>query len=154
MSIEAGCDVKAEDAHKEILESVNQGIFTLSTQSPSSELKHDHESNEPKEPESRHEAQNVNADELRIQSLVNAPRNSPILPMPTPQIKKDDIFIDSPPCQEMTPPNHKPLTSSARRSKSRKRRSSGGTINRTLNARIEDSIVDHDNLESVLPDSD
>ena len=85
---------------------------------------------------------------------MNAPRNSPILPMPTPQIKKDDIFIDSPPCQEMTPPNHKPLTSSARRSKSRKRRSSGGTINRTLNARIEDSIVDHDNLESVLPDSD
>ena len=109
---------------------------------------------EDQEPESRHEAQNVNADELRIQSLVNAPRNSPILPMPTPQIKKDDIFIDSPPCQEMTPPNHKPLTSSARRSKSRKRRSSGGTINRTLNARIEDSIVDHDNLESVLPDSD
>ena len=43
MSIEAGCDVKAEDAHKEILESVNQGIFSLSTQSPSSELKHDHE---------------------------------------------------------------------------------------------------------------
>ena len=70
------------------------------------------------------------------------------------KIKKGDIFIDSPPCQFKMTPNHKPLASSARRSKSRKRRSSSGTINRTLNARIEDSIVDDDNMESVLPDSD
>ena len=85
---------------------------------------------------------------------MNAPRNSPILPMPTPQMEKDDIALNSPPCQKMTPLNHKPLTSSARKSKTRKRRSSSGTINRTLNARIEDSIVDDDNMESVLPDSD
>ena len=146
--------MKAEDAHKEISELVNTGIFSLSAQSTKSESKRDHEDNEPKEPESRHEAQNVNADELRIKALVNAPRNSPILPMPTTQMEKDDIALDSPPCQEMTPLNHKPLTSSARKLKSRKRRSSSGTINRTLNARIEDSIVDDDNMESVLPDSD
>ena len=29
MSIEAGCDVKADAVYKEILESVNQGTFTL-----------------------------------------------------------------------------------------------------------------------------
>ena len=70
-------------------------------------------------------------------------------------MEKDDIILHSTPCQKMTPLSHKPLTSSARKSKSRKnRRSSSGTINRTLNTRIEDSIVDDDNMESVLPDSD
>ena len=57
LSIETGCDVKAETAYKEILESVNLGTFTLSTQSTSSESKHDHEDNESIEPESCHEAE-------------------------------------------------------------------------------------------------
>ena len=69
-------------------------------------------------------------------------------------MEKDDIILHSTPCQKMTPLSQTPRALSARKPKSRKRRSSSGTINRTLNARIEDSIVDHDNLESVLPDSD
>ena len=69
-------------------------------------------------------------------------------------MEKDDIILHSTPCQKMTPLSQTPRALSARKPKPRKRRSSSGTINRTLNARIEDSIVDDDNMESVLPDSD